>query len=670
MSYEQAEKQAKLLADGLDEMSHVVGVQLGLATEGQKLASRAQQVREDRFRVLVVGEFKRGKSTLLNSLLGDDILPRKVAECTAVVTVIQYGDVPQVQVISTDGIRGPVLTVADFKKNYELTLEDSEDRSAAMDRFSRVDHAVLSYPVELCRHRIELVDSPGLGAHTTRTQRTQKFLPQADAIVFVLYAPQFLKEDESHFLETVLLPMGLRNVFFVINGWNLIDESVVRPEDADRERAELEGHIKQRLSSFCLINGKDRSAERIFRINALGALKARMRKPVGAAMLEESNVPAFEASLQKFLVEDRGKARTDIILGAIKTTTDEVNRFIATQLSLAGKSIAEVEGEIRALKPKLERLRSIRQHIVGFLQSQGAILQDRLVISFHNHIKKLEAALPAEVAKFDLKPITGRWMVWAAITDWARAEENKFTKQAEACLKPQMQRLLERQFAAWQHSVIKNEMAAVMIDVEKHLLEEAAEYQRVMGEIEARIGIQGSPMQIKELVERWLGAGTGGFTGHVDLQGVGAMGEFFGWMIGGILIEVAAHTVMHIATGGLTLIITGVLSIFRLGWREYNLQSQIQEKIVAGIKTGLNDMSLTQAAEIRGQIRGGFGGLEKKIAGNIDEEIAIIDASLQSILDRKKEKEYSADNEKTRLESARKAIAGIVSKIHAALLTV
>ncbi|MBI1830467.1 MAG: dynamin family protein, partial [Planctomycetes bacterium] len=227
MNYEQAEKNAKLLADGLEEIAGVVGKELGLDSESQKLTNRAAQVREDRFRVLVVGEFKRGKSTLLNALLGDDILPRKVAECTAVVTLIQYGDRPQVQVAFTDGSVGPILSVEEFKKKYELTIEDSEDRNAAMDRFSKVDHAVLSYPVELCRHRIELVDSPGLGAHATRTQRTQKFLPQADAVVFVLYAPQFLKEDESHFLETVLLPMGLRNVFFVINGWNLIDESVV-----------------------------------------------------------------------------------------------------------------------------------------------------------------------------------------------------------------------------------------------------------------------------------------------------------------------------------------------------------------------------------------------------------------------------------------------------------
>ncbi len=394
-----------------------------------------------------------------------------------------------------------------------------------------------------------------------------------------------------------------------------------------------------------------------------------MRKPISAAMLEESNVPAFEASLQKFLVEDRGKAGTDVVLGTIQTTFDEVNRFIATQLAMLGKSVAEVEAEIRALQPKLQRLRSIRQHIVGFLQSQSARLQDRLVISFHKHIKELEADLPAEVETFDLKPITRQWKVWAALTDPLRAKDNKFTKQAERCLQPQVQRLLERHFAKWHEAAIKNEMQAVMIDVEKHLLEEATEYQQVIREIEEKIGIQGSPLEIQGLVERWLAGSGSGFAGQIDLQGVAAMTGVFGFLIGGIAMEVIAHLIFHAATGGTFLVLAALGALARGAWTEISLGGQIREKIVSGIKTGVNDIGLTHAAEIRGQVRKGFDGLEERIAGNIDEKIAIIDASLQSILDRKMEQEFSAENEKKRLEAARATIAATVARIRAALNT-
>jgi hypothetical protein len=52
-------------------------------------------------------------------------------------------------------------------------------------------------------------------------------------------------------------------------------------------------------------------------------------------------------------------------------------------------------------------------------------------------------------------------------------------------------------------------------------------------------------------------------------------------------------------------------------------------------------------------------------AGNIDEEIAIIEASLQSIIDRKRDQEFSAEQDQQRLESTRTAIAATIDRIHA-----
>jgi hypothetical protein len=666
MNYEQLEERSLSLADGLDEIAGVIGGQLGLEGEAKKLSDRAQQVREDRFRVLVIGEFKRGKSTLLNAMLGDDILPRKVTEATAVVTLIQYGDVPEVRVFFDNGQPEEVLSLTNFRQRYELTMEDSEDREVAMDRFSHVEHAVLSFPIELCRHRIELVDSPGLGAHQTRTLRTQKFLPHADAIIFVLNAQQFLGEDESHFLESILLPLGLRNIFFIVNGWNLIDEAVINPEDAARERADLEDHIRRRLNPFCVVGGRDLSAERIFRVNALGALKARMRKPPLASLLEESNVPAFEESLQRFLVEDRGRARTDAILGVVKTATGEVNRFIETQQALANESIEKIEASWKALQPKLDRLRGIRQHILGFLDSQSANLQDRLVISYQTHIRKIEERLPEEVEQFDLTDIVKGSMVWASITDWAREDENKFAKRVERSIKPQVQKLLERHFATWQQSVVNNEMQAVKIDVDKHLQEEAAEYRRVLQEIEERIGIHSSTIQIQELVDRWMGESEqkGGAT--FELSGGGVMGDL-SWLVGGIAIDVAAEVLFHMATLWVPvvgLVVTGI----RMLVREGAMRQQIRDNIVLKIREALTLASQTKSAEIRAQIRESFDGLKDKIAGNIDSEIAIIDASVQSIIERKKSEEFSAEQEQARLEAARAAMAAATGRIQSALL--
>ena len=329
MNFQQAEQTATVLADGLEKMARVVSDQLGLGEEAGKLKLRAEQIRADRFRVVVVGEFKRGKSTLLNALLGADVLPQKWSPCTAVVTAIRYGEQPTVEVLFADGSPPEILAPSEFRARYELQVDDAAAAQAEdFDRFSRVDHAVIRYPLELCRHRVELVDSPGLGEHQIRTQRTQGFLNRADAIVMVLAADHLVAQEEEHFLDNVLLPRGLKNIFFIVNKWNLIEQNSLYPEKLDEEYAGLNARIRLKLTPFCVIDGKDRSGECIFRVNALGALRARLRKPPSVAVLEESCVPAFETAPQRFLVEHRGKARTEVALAAMKAVTTEVNRFI------------------------------------------------------------------------------------------------------------------------------------------------------------------------------------------------------------------------------------------------------------------------------------------------------------------------------------------------------
>lgn len=659
MNYKDAEETATMLADALVEIATVARTQLGLENEANKLNARAEQIRAGGFRVLVVGEFKRGKSTLLNAMLGDDVLPRKVAECTAVVTVINYGAQPQAQIIFADGRPPQTLSIEEFKKQYELTIEDHQDHDEALDTFMHVDRAIISYPVEICRHKVELVDSPGLGAHKTRSERVQKFLPSVDAVVFVLNAMQFLKDAESSFLESVLLPLGLRNIFFVINAWNLIDESVLRPEDTEHEKAMLEEHIQQRLVPFCVINGENRSAERIFRVNALGALKARMRRSVDGS-LEESNIPAFERSLQRFLVEERGRARMEMIMAVVRGTSVEIDRFIATQIAMANKSIAEVEAEREAIEPKLDHLRGIKQEIDGFLDSQSANLQDRLTISFQKHVEIINEELPSAVETFRLEELTKGSMLWKTVTDWTKAEEDKFQTKVRRHLEPLITQYLERQFAVWHQGVIQNEIKAVSIDVERHLRQEAEAYRRVLEEIEERLGIRGNALEIDLLVRRWIGQDSESGI-QLSMGGLGLTLDL-SWLVGGIVLDIMSHLALVWAP-----VIGAVVTAFRLAWKEMNIRKEMKEKIIQGLREELHKLVVSKSVMIREQVRKDFANLKAKIGGNISEEIALIDASLQSIVDRKREKTFSAEREEARLKQARDLVATSVRKIEVAV---
>ena len=508
MSYEQAEETAVALAEGLEEIAAIVGEQLSLADRAEQLRRRAEEVRADRFKVIVVGEFKRGKSTVLNAMLGSRILPQKVPPCTPIVTCIQYGDLPEARVVFTDGRPDEVLSVEAFCSHYQIRVADAtEDNDGDdRDRFWPIDHAVIRYPIELCRHRVELIDSPGLGEHRVRTARTQKYLRHADAVIMVLDAIQLCSLEEVHFLEAVLLPLGLRNIFFLINKWDLVEGPTKTRtfEESQKQCEELRKRARHKLARFYLIDGKDLSAERIFCISAQGALEARLEQPPCLPLLEQSNLPAFENSLQRFLVEDRARARNEGALGNIETISREADQYIAVQLAVADKSVADIEIERKALEPKLERLRHLRQHVAVYIDATSGSLQNSLAISFHKQFEKISENLPEAVAKFDLDALMHGLMTWKVIIDWTKSDDNKLSKQFERHLAPQITRYLETQFGVWHESVVRNEMKATELEMEKNLVADAAEFRRVLHEIEARLHIQSDDLSVESLVSSWI----------------------------------------------------------------------------------------------------------------------------------------------------------------------
>jgi hypothetical protein len=286
-------------------------------------------------------------------------------------------------------------------------------------------------------------------------------------------------------------------------------------------------------------------------------------------------------------------------------------------------------------------------------------LQERLIASFLTHIEKIEKDLPRVVDGFGLSELTRGSMIWKAMTDWARDEDRKFCRKVERHLAPQVTRYFERQLGEWHQAVVGTEMKVVVMDVEKHLQEQATEYQRVMWEIEEKLGIRHTAVEIRALVEKWLGGrapGEGFAPVALGGLGVGILGDM-SWLLAGVISDIALHTT-GILIPGIGAIITG----FRLYMREKNIRDDIRKKLVEGLRTKLGEIVHSQMAGIRDKVREGFTGLRQKMGGSIGEEVALIEASLQSMIGRKREKEYSAEQERARLSQARAAIEAVIAR--------
>ncbi len=154
--------------------------------------------------VCVVGEFKQGKSALINALLGQPVCPVDDDLATTAVTVVRYADDPTVTIRRRVGGEVVVETVP-HDGVAEWTLEHAgrggQERSDGDDDTGVVELVEIGLPHPLLRTGVALVDTPGVGGlNAGHGAATLAFLPSADALVFVTDASAELSATELAFL--------------------------------------------------------------------------------------------------------------------------------------------------------------------------------------------------------------------------------------------------------------------------------------------------------------------------------------------------------------------------------------------------------------------------------------------------------------------------------------
>lgn len=188
---------------------------LGTERDREQLVALLDRLDAARLRVLVAGEAKRGKSTLVNALLGRDVLPSGVTPLTAVATTVRYGDESRIEVAFLDGHeeKHPLTALADFV---------TEVRNPRNQRMVAGVTAYLDTP--LLAGGVELVDTPGTGSvFEWGTETAHEALRSMDAAVLVLTADPPVSASERDLLGQVA---GLSvTTFAVLNKADHLDEA-------------------------------------------------------------------------------------------------------------------------------------------------------------------------------------------------------------------------------------------------------------------------------------------------------------------------------------------------------------------------------------------------------------------------------------------------------------
>ncbi|MCL2814447.1 MAG: dynamin family protein [Oscillospiraceae bacterium] len=329
--------------------------ELGLDNSGQVISEVLERVSNQAFSIAIVGEFKRGKSTLINALLGQDVLPTDILPCSATLNRITYGIAPSVEVRFKDGNidRVDINRLTDYVT--KLTPE-AEQLSA------NVSEATVYYPVNYCMNNVDIIDTPGLNDDKNMTDVTLSVLPRSDAAIMTIMATSPFSDYERDFLENKLLTSDMGRVLFVVTRIDSFDDE----DDVQKVLASITGRIeKYTMDKAAKTYGADSPEYAVFKrkigkpkVYGISAKQAVKGKLTGNNdLLERSRFPDFEKALENFLTEERGSVLLQVPLNRAVSGAAEILKTIELRENALSMKKEEFEAKHAEALAELENVR-------------------------------------------------------------------------------------------------------------------------------------------------------------------------------------------------------------------------------------------------------------------------------------------------------------------------
>ena len=347
------------------------------------------------FKVIVIGKFSTGKSSLINALLGEQVLPDSLSPCTAYINEVVYGEEEQATIyfkqplpadwekfVQNEAVKKHILKHG--QKNVpelELPLEelgdcvtipwDDDDIFGATSELdiSPFAKAVIHYPCELCRNGIEIIDSPGLDEARDRTEIVDKYLKRVDAVIYVMTNIATGGDSDKELIRKYLVDNDIKNVFFVCNLFGI---------PLKMAQKQLLGRLRKVFGDKTILGEK-------------GIHLVNIRDPRNTGIAE------FEAALSTYLNEEKGRAQ----LQSYKEQLTKLN--LAVEVGISGfdcvhdVKLRQVEQELTVLHALLERERELVQESRALRDSIRESVNAFCRTEVMERLKKLSYAIRTDI---------------------------------------------------------------------------------------------------------------------------------------------------------------------------------------------------------------------------------------------------------------------------------
>ena len=313
------------------------------------------------FSLVIIGDFKRGKSTIINAILGRSAAPVNVAPETFTINRFSYGETQSVEAVLSNGKR-VTLTPDDLSRERLLGLLDYFP--GALEYIDvKSDAPILK--------EIQVVDTPGLSDLDELDYLVKDFLVKADAVIYVASALSPFSESEQYFIASQIVPQNFSKVFVLIN---MID-AMNSMEDIER----IVNHISEKCAQIIPV------AE-VYGISGIDEYRRKigLNRPdiKGFQEYYENQFLKFERALGRELITQKDTIRTQRVFSMLQIMmTDTLSR------------LNMISDMMKMDKEKLERLKT----------------------DFEKECTTLAAALDSQKPKIllsitEMKQETERWM--------------------------------------------------------------------------------------------------------------------------------------------------------------------------------------------------------------------------------------------------------------------
>jgi GTPase SAR1 family protein len=609
---------------------------LGATERARHLADARAHLESDAFRLMVVGEFKRGKSTLINALLGQDVLPARLAPCTAVITEVKHGDPARVVLHHTDLDRSPLeVPVAELRRHVaidEADMDDLDDDAAAgavaKSPYRRVE---VFHPLPLLRNHVEIVDSPGLNEHRTRTALALDYLAQSDALVLVLSCQQALSASELSFIDHELAGRNLRHVFFV---WNHVDSVAGSAEDEADVRRRTETAILPRV-------GPD---ARVYYLSARQALAG--RKQHDGALVAASRVEGFEQALESFLANERGRVKLLAPLRLAESAAREAfGELVPMREAMLAQPVAELQARYEAQTPRLAELQQRRERLLRSVERRRDALITAAVAAYQDFVVEVERGLREQVASVEVG-------AWEAVVSRRRAQ----TQMAE-----RLQAWLDGRVRQWQDETMDALFAAhqaeLVAEVEAQSQAFLSALDGVRSALAPELHVRASAQaQDVSAADRLLSAVGGFFIGGPGAALEGA-GHGFRGMSRSLVVHIGLAIALYaIGMSGLVFPVLAVVGAGRVVWEGNRAADRLREQVAADMGTQLRQRLPHVTHEVGLRVTQAFDGLMGSLDAAMGLLLGEIREEARAILEAKAEGEAAMKRALAELAAQREAL--------------